>query len=61
VQGDFKQALAFGLKSLSIYKLIGEQEGIADDYFELANTYLKSNKPESALYYAKQSLQLLKN
>lgn len=56
-QKDYPLAYTYGYRSLSIYRILGEKEGIADVTFQLALAHLNAGKPDSALHYARESLQ----
>jgi len=58
IQGNYPLAFTHGTRSLALYQALGETEGIADVNYQLAITYLKTNKPDSALLYAKRALTL---
>jgi tetratricopeptide (TPR) repeat protein len=56
----YKQALSYASRSLSLYQAIGEREGAADAYYQIAVVYEGDNNPDSAILYADKSLSLAK-
>ncbi|HEY6974895.1 MAG TPA: tetratricopeptide repeat protein, partial [Chitinophagaceae bacterium] len=58
IQRNYSLAFTHGIRSLALYQTLGETEGVADVSYQLAITYLKTNKPDSALLYAQNALSL---
>lgn len=56
IQKEYPLSFKYGFRSLSLYQSLAEAEGIADVSYQIALAYLNSGKADSALYYAKSSL-----
>ena len=57
-QKNYSWAFSHAFRSLSLYKSIGETEGVADGTYRMALLYLETNNPDSALFYGKQALAI---
>ncbi|MEO8414763.1 MAG: tetratricopeptide repeat protein [Ginsengibacter sp.] len=57
---DYAEAFTYGFKSLELFTSLDEAEGIADIDFLIAQGYVKTNKPDSAIFYGVKSVEIAK-
>jgi len=60
VMKNYPEAFSYGFRSLALYTSLEEPEGIADITYLIGYCYIDINKPDSAIFFASQSLTLAK-